>query len=197
MMNFISNEITSYGGELKPIAFSEWNMWAKDSKQQVSNTSGLFAVIVQGEAIKNKYGLAARWDLLNRWDNGNDHGLFSDGGSGDDPRWNPRPSFYHMYYFQKCIGDRLVNSSVQGSSNLKSYASTYSSGQMNVTLVNTSGTAQTVEIKTKNFRFGSRFYWYSLEGGTDNGEFSRKVYVNGSGPKGVGGPTDYASRKCF
>lgn len=199
MMDFVTNEITKNGGEVKPIAFTEWNMWALDLKQQVSNISGLFAVIVQGEAIKNKYGLAARWDLLNGWENGNDHGLFSDGGSADDPRWNPRPSFHYMYYFQKMIGDRLVASAVtgNGATAIKTYASTYSSGQVNVTLLNTSSVPLTVEVKTKNFLMGSRYYWYSLEGSNDNGEFSRKVLVNGNGPKGAaGGPTDYASLKA-
>jgi alpha-L-arabinofuranosidase len=202
MMSFINNEIQNNGGEIKPIAFTEWNMWAKDQKQQVSNISGVFAIIVQAEAIKNKYGMAARWDLLNGWENGNDHGLFSDGGSGDDPRMNPRPSFYHMYYFQKNIGDRLVTSNVVANganmaSSIKSYASTYSSGEINVTLVNTSSTPQNVEIKTKNFNAGNRYYWYSLEGSNDNGEFSRKVIVNGLGPKGVaGGPSDYTNIKA-
>jgi hypothetical protein len=199
MMSFVTNEITKNGGEIKPIAFTEWNMWAADLKQQVSNISGLFALIVQGEAIKNNYGLAARWDLRNGWENGNDHGLFSDGGSSDDPIWNPRPSFYYMYYFQKMIGDRLVSSAVTGtgSTAIKSYASTYSTGQVNLTLLNTSNVPLTVEVKTNNFRVGSRFYWYSLEGSNDNGEFSRKVLVNGAGPKGVaGGPADYASLKA-
>lgn len=197
MMNFVTNELKTNGAAIKPIAFTEWNMWAKDSKQQVSNTSGLFAILVQGEALKNNYGLAARWDLLNGWENGNDHGLFSDGGSPDDPRWNPRPSFYYMYFFQKCIGDRLVATSLTGNDKIKSYASTYSSGQANVTLVNTSSVAQTVEVKLKNFRLGNRYYWYSLEGENDNGEFSRKVKVNGSGTKSAaGGPSDYASLKA-
>ena len=197
MMNFVSNELTSNGSEIKPFAFTEWNMWAQNSKQQVSNVSGLFAIMVQAEAIKNKYGLTARWDLLNAWNNGDDHGLFSDGGSADDPRWNPRPSFYYMYFFQKCIGDRLVSTNVQGSTTVKAYASTYSSGQMNVTLINTTTTPQAFEIKTKNFFYGNRFYWYNLEGSTDNGEFSRKVIVNGTYPNGVaGGPANYASLKA-
>ena len=35
-------------------------------------------------------------------------------------------------------------------------------------------------------------------GGTDGGEFSRKVYVNGKGPSGVsGGPADYTSLKVY
>jgi hypothetical protein len=197
MMKFVIQTLQTNGTTIKPVVMDEWNMWAKDSKQQVSNTSGLFAVLVMGEAIKNKYGLSARWDLLNGWSNGNDHGLFS---SGDEPginKWSPRPSFYYMYYLQKTLGDRLVNSTVQGSSGVIAYASTYTSGQVNVTLVNTSATPQTVEIKMKNFYSGNRFYWYTLEGSNDNGEFSRKVLVNGDGPTTVaGGPDAYATIKA-
>lgn len=49
----------------------------------------------------------------------------------------------------------------------------------------------------KNFYSGNRFYWYNLEGSNDNGEFSRKVLVNGSGPAfDAGGPADYAMLKA-
>ncbi|MGZ8524575.1 MAG: alpha-L-arabinofuranosidase [Chitinophagaceae bacterium] len=197
MINYITQALQTNGAAVKPIAMDEWNMWAKDSKQQVSNTSGVFAVLVMGEAIKNKYGMAARWDLLNGWANGNDHGMFS---AGDEPgisKWSPRPSFYYMYFFQKMLGDRMVTSSVTGSSAIKAYASTWSSGEVNVTLANTSASPQTIEVKMKNFYSGKRFYWYSLEGSNDNGEFSRKVLVNGSGPTlEAGGPADYATLKA-
>ncbi|MEI9807588.1 MAG: hypothetical protein WDO16_06715 [Bacteroidota bacterium] len=112
MINYVTQTLQANGATVKPIAMDEWNMWAKDSKQQVSNVSGAFAVLVMGEALKNKYGMAARWDLLNGWSDGNDHGLFS---AGDEPgisKWTPRPSFYYMYYFQKMLGDRLVNNTV-------------------------------------------------------------------------------------
>lgn len=204
MMDFVSNEVKNNGGELRPFAFSEWNMWAKDQKQQVSNLSGLFAVIIQAESIKNKYGMSARWNLYNGWDNGDDHGLYSDGGSPDDPKMNPRPSFYHMYYFQKNLGDRMIPNSVVSTANnlastLVAYSTSYSSGELNVTLINPSSQAQNVEIKTTNFNAGERFYWYSLKGDTDNGDFSRKVIVNGSGPKGslAGGPRDYTTLKAM
>jgi hypothetical protein len=197
MISFMKSELERNNGTVKPIILSEWNMWAKDSKQQVSNTSGTFAVIVQAEALKNKFGLTARWDLYNGWDNGNDHGLFS---AGDEPgvaRWSPRPSFYYMYFFQKCIGDRLVDATVSGNNNVKAYGSTYTSGQGSVALINTSATPRNVKLKFENFRMGSRFYWYSLEGSNDNGEFSRKVFVNGSGPSAIaGGPPDYATLKA-
>ncbi|MEO6285896.1 MAG: hypothetical protein ABIN80_29005 [Dyadobacter sp.] len=200
MMNFIKQQIQTYGAAARPIALTEWNMWAKDSKQQVSNVSGLFAVIVQAEALKNKYGMAARWDLLNGWDNGNDHGLFSNGDEGGGiPKWTARPSYYYMYYFQKLLGDRLVPTIVSGASasSVKAYGSTYSSGQSNVTLINTSGVQQVVEVAFKNFNAGKRFYWYTLEGENDNGEFSRKVKINGSGTSGVaGGPADYETIKA-
>ena len=197
MIDYIKQALQTSGAAIKPISMDEWNMWAKGSQQQVSNTSGVFAALVLAEAIKNKYGMAARWDLLNGWDSGNDHGLFS---AGDEPgiaKWSPRPSFYYMYFFQKMLGDRMVSSFVTGNSSIKSYASTWSSGEVNVSLVNISSTAQDVEVKMKNFYSGSRYYWYSLEGGNDNGEFSRKVLVNGSGPASdAGGPIDYATLKA-
>jgi hypothetical protein len=197
MISFMKSDIERNNGTVKPIILSEWNMWAQGSKQQVSNTSGTFAVIVQAEAMKNKFGLTARWDLYNGWNNGDDHGLFS---AGDEPgvdRWSPRPSFYYMYFFQRCFGDRLVDATVTGNNNVKVYASTYTSGQGSVAVLNTSAAAQNVQVKFKNYRMGDRFYWYSLEGSNDNGDFSRKVFVNGSGPIGVaGGPADYETLKA-
>ena len=150
-MNFLTQALQANGATIKPVVMDEWNMWAKDSKQQVSNASGVFAILVLGESIKNKYGMAARWDLLNGWNNGDDHGLFSPGDEPGISKWSPRPSFYYMYFFQKMLGDRLVNSSVPGNTNIKAYASTYSSGELNVTLVNTSSSPLNIEVKMKNF----------------------------------------------
>jgi len=86
---------------------------------------------------------------------------------------------------------------VQGNSDIKAYASTYTSGQVNVTLVNIGSSSQVVTIKMKNFYSGNRFYWYSLEGSNDNGEFSAKVLVNGNGPSTPsGGPANYAALRA-
>lgn len=190
MISYLTQTLQISGAQIKPIVLDEWNMWALDSKQQVSNVSGGFSLLVWGELIKNKFGMAARWDLLNGWSNGNDMGLFS---AGDEPgvsKWSPRPSFYYMYYFQKMLGDRLVSST--NNTFIQSYASTFSTGQVNVTLVNISSLTLNILVKTKNFRRGEYYYWYALEGGTDNGEFSRKVLVNGISPAGeAGGPSNY------
>lgn len=197
MMQFIKKEMQTYGAPVLPVALTEWNMWARDSKQQVSNVSGLFALAVMGESLMNQYGMALRWDLLNGWENGNDHGLFSDGNEPGITKWTPRPSFYYMYYFSRLVGDRLVPVNVTGSTQVKAYASTYSSGEANVTIMNLSDKPVTVELDAKNFNFGKRCYWYQLEGSTDNGEFSRKVLVNGEGPwLAAGGPVNYTALKA-
>ena len=148
--------------------------------------------MVLGEALKNKFGMTARWDLANGWANGDDHGLFNIGNEPDGvPLWNPRPAYYHMYFFQKFLGDRLI-SSVSTSPDVISYASSFTSGETAVALINKSADSKSVEIVFKNFRKGNNFYWYVLTGGGDNGEFSRKTLVNGTGPTIVsGGPPDY------
>jgi hypothetical protein len=198
MMGYVLKCLHESGAGVKPIAMDEWNMFAIGSKQQVSNTSGLFSILVLGEAIRNKYGLAARWDLLNGWSGGNDHGIFS---AGDEPgvsRWSPRPSFYYLYYLQRMLGDRLVGSEVSGDTSLRTYASGFSSGEVGAVVVNTSTTASTLTIDIRNFKPGKHWYWYSLEGGNDNGEFSRKVSVNGDSTSApAGGPSDYASLPAY
>lgn len=197
IMNYMNAQMNAAGVSTKPIALTEWNIFAVNSMQQVSQVNGAHAVILLNEAIKNKFGLTARWDLANGWNSGNDMGLFSSGDEPNTDKWSPRPAFYYMYYLQKFLGDRGIKADIS-SSNLFAYASSYSSGQMSVTLVNKTSAAQDVQITTKNYRPGARYYWYSLVGGTDNGSFSRKVYVNGSGPSGVsGGPASYATLQAY
>ena len=196
-MDYIQQCLSESGAAVKPVALDEWNMFAIGSKQQVSNISGLFGVIVLGEALKSKFALAARWDLFNGWGGGNDHGLFS---AGDEPgvsRWSPRPSFYYLYYLQRMMGDKLLAAHIQGDTSLRAYASSFSSGELGAAIVNSAATPATVTIETHHFKPGARYYWYSLQGGDDNGEFSAKVLVNGQGPTGVaGGPPDYATLKA-
>jgi len=188
MLNFYQSSITGAGSSIKPVALTEYNITSQGNKQQVSFVNGMHAAILLGETIKNKYGLAARWDLANGYSGGNDHGLFN---SGDEPgvvKWNPRPAFYYMYYFQKFMGDRMLKSTVLGG--VLAYASSFTSGEKSVILVNKSTAAEVVNIALQNATAGTRYYWYSLTGGTDNGEFSSKVFVNGNGPtEPTGGPS--------
>jgi hypothetical protein len=53
-------------------------------------------------------------------------------------------------------------------------------------------------VKIQNFDPGANFYWYSLQGGTDNSPFSRLVYVNGQGSTLVaGGPANYTTLQAY
>lgn len=194
MMNWMKTTTALAGVEMKPIALTEWNIFAEGSMQSVSHINGLHATLVLGELISNRYGLAARWDLANGWSNGNDHGTFNIGDEpGGVPRWNPRPSFFHMHFFQRFTGDEMLQSTVTGNSDIVSYVSRFSSGQLGAVLVNKGTSAQHVRLQSPGFPVG-RYYWYTLTGDSDNGEFSRKVLINGNGPSGVaGGPLNYAS----
>ena len=107
------------------------------------------------------------------------------------PKWNPRPVYYYLYFFEKMRGDRLVSSTSTASS-IASYASSFTSGETAVALINKSSSAATVQVIVNNFKKGNNFYYYKLNGGTDNGEFSRNVLVNGSASASAsGGPPGY------
>ncbi|MFT3682653.1 MAG: alpha-L-arabinofuranosidase [Ferruginibacter sp.] len=198
IMNYVKNGLQSSGIGQKPVALTEWNIFAEGSAQQTSYINGIHGLLVMAEAIKNKFGMAARWDLANGWNNGNDMGLFNIGDEPGVTKWNARPSYYYMYYFQRTAGDRMVEATVTGNVNLKAYASSYNSGQQSITLVNIGNTALTTTVNYKNFNPGSRFYWYTLTGGTDNGEFSKNVSVNGKGSAiNAGGPSDFSSLNAY
>ncbi|MFI5159711.1 MAG: alpha-L-arabinofuranosidase [Sphingobacteriales bacterium] len=198
MTNFIKSSATSAGVTQKPIAMDEYNLQATGSNQMVSHIAGVHGVMVLGEALKDQISMASRWDLANGWSNGDDMGLFSNssqtsGAEPGAPAWNARPAYYYLYYFQKYIGDRVVASTVNGSNSILSYASMFTSGQAGDILVNTGSSDQVVTIGISNFLPGTNYYYYELRGGNE-AVFSRKVYVNGSGPSGAsGGPSNFAT----
>ncbi|MVT08190.1 alpha-L-arabinofuranosidase [Chitinophaga tropicalis] len=192
----LSSSFSASGATAKPVALTEWNIFAVGSQQMVSQVAGMHAVMVWGELIRNKFGMASRWDLANSWENGNDHGLFSQGESASgEARWAPRPAFYYQYFFRKFLGDRSINATVSDSNaNINAYASTFNSGEVGLTLVNRASITQNVTVAFKNFNPGARYYWYVLTGGEGVTGFSRKVFVNGSGPTGIaGGPENYTA----
>ncbi len=200
MMSWIKTSAQGAGATQKPVAMDEWNIQAISSAQQVSSIAGLHAVMTLGEALKNQIGEASRWDIANAWANGDDQGMFSNSSNASEaepgmPAWNARPAFYYMYFFQKYFGDRMVSSTVSGSSDIVSYGSSFSSGQAGVVLVNQGSGSHVVNVAFNNFAIGANYYYYVLNGGTDNAPFSHDVLINGVGPAtGItGGPANYAS----
>jgi hypothetical protein len=191
MINYVRTSITGAGLPQKPVALTEWNIFAEGSKQQVSFISGMHAAIVMGELIRHGYALACRWDLANGWSDGNDHGMFSQGDQPGVPKWHPRPVYYYQYFFQKYFGDQMLASSTTGNADVLAYTSKFTSGEVGLVIVNKGSAEQTVAVNINGFGFGDRYYYHSLTGGTDNGSFSLKVFVNGLGPTlAAGGPPD-------
>ncbi len=199
VMSYITQQVTAAGVSLKPIAFTEWNIQATGSKQNVSYISGIHAAKTIGSIIKNNFGEASRWDIANGYSNGDDQGMFNNGDEPGAPLWNPRPSFFYLYYFQKFFGDRMVYDTLKSSNgDITSYSSTFSSGQAGTVLINSGSLNHVVSIDFQHFPAGSKYYWYILTGGTDNAPFSGQVYVNGEGPSTpTGGPLDYSTLKAF
>lgn len=195
IMDWMKTTTEQAGVPIKPIALTEWNMGAEGNKQMVSHVAGIHAVMVLGELIKNQFGMASRWDIANGYNNGNDHGMFSMGDENNGTsKWSPRPAFYYQYFFQRFFGDRMVSSSVTGNNNVLCYASGFSSGEAGVVLVNKGTSTQIANINISNFKAGSKYYYYLLNSDTENGDFSGKVFVNGTGPSGVtGGPSAYST----
>ncbi|MDM7926897.1 MAG: alpha-L-arabinofuranosidase [bacterium] len=195
MARHVEEVCAGAGIPLKPAGLTEWNIFAVGSGQQTSFVNAMHAALVLGGLAVNRFGLAARWDLVNRWENGNDHGLFNYGDEPGAARWNPRPAFFPIYYFGRCFGDRLIRSTVAGADpdhpagDVQAFASLFGSGEAGLMLVNTGATDRIVKIRTEGFRPGGRYYRFSLTGGDDHAPFSRKIFVNGRGPEGPsGGP---------
>lgn len=189
MMEFLKSKTAANQVDMKPLALTEWNIFAIGSKQMCSYISGIHAVLVLGELIKQQYGQASRWDLANGYSNGDDHGIFNNRDEPGVPNWNPRPAFFYMYYFQKYFGDHLLNSAVSGSPNIVCYASSFASGEIGMVVINKGTKGEMIRINMPDFGYGQRYYMYNLAGGTDNGNFSQRVYVNDHQPDNLtGGP---------
>src|SRR5665213_2606642 len=199
VMSYITQQVTAAGVSLKPIAFTEWNIQATGSKQNVSYISGIHAAKTVGSIIKNNFGEASRWDIANGYSNGDDQGMFNIGDEPGAPLWNPRPSFFYLYYFQKFFGDRMVYDTLKSNNgDLTTYSSTFSSGQAGTIIINSGTLNHVVSIDYRHFPAGNKYYWYVLTGGTDNAPFSGQVFVNGTGPStATGGPLNYASLKAY
>lgn len=188
MMNYMQKMVHDFGVEQKPVALTEWNIFATGSKQDCSYINGIHAALVLGALIRNHYGLACRWDLANRYNNGNDMGTFNRGDKPGLPKWNPYPVFFYMYYFQKYFGDHMVKAAMSDTS-IVAYASTFHSGQAGIIVINKSAETEYVQLGLKEFKSGRRYYMYRLTGSDDNPPFSQQVYVNGVAPDyTTGGP---------
>jgi hypothetical protein len=193
---YVWSELDKAGKPHLPVALTEYNIFAIGSDQPVSHVNGMHAVLVTGEAMKTGFGAALRWDLANDWSNGNDHGMFSYGSEPGVSTYAPRPAFYHLFYLQKYTGDVLLNSTMTGASDVVIIPTAFQQGQVGAAIINNTRIQKVVRLNIKNFKFGDRYYTYTLTGSL-NIDFSRKVFINGIGNTlEAGGPADYENIKA-
>ncbi|HAH22929.1 MAG TPA: hypothetical protein DCL77_04070 [Prolixibacteraceae bacterium] len=179
-ISFIQQDIISKKAFPKPVALTEYNYNTNSANTTmgISFINGMQATILFNELIKNNFGLGARWLLASGTE-----GMFYQG-DNSSLLWQARPDFYYAYFQQKFTGDHAI-SATSTNTNILAYSSRFSSGETGVVIVNKGKTAQVVKIDPKNIGVGNQYYSYSLTGGTDNGDFSLYVSVNGVSATGT------------
>jgi hypothetical protein len=178
MHDFIQQDIEDKNAAKRPVALTEWNTSAEDNVK-TSVINGMQGVLAMSEMAKLGYGMSCRW-LVANWEG---DGMFYHSNISGIPEWNPRPDFYYLYYLQHYFGSYFLSSEVTGSADIKAYTTLFNSGQVGIILVNMGTTDQAVGLNLENSGYGNRYYYYSLRGGTDDGYYSKYVYVNDSGPE--------------
>jgi hypothetical protein len=103
------------------------------------------------------------------------------GGSDVNYLNHPHADFYYLRYLQKFYGDHAI-STASSNADIQCYASKYSSGETGVIVVNKGASNQVIRLDPKTIGVGQHYFIYSFTGGTDNGDFSQNVYINGYGP---------------
>lgn len=169
-----------------PIAMTEFNMRAGAKNQ--THLSGVFIAMALGEYIKHGYGLVNIWDISNGWDETTgDHGMFSRKHTGVDD-FTPQSNFYPYYFYTNYFGDQMVGAT-STNTDVKVYASTFSSGQVSMSVINQGSSSEVVEININDFAEGSKLYMYSVQADVLT---ASKFEVNGQGsPNAFNGPVDY------
>ena len=189
--NRVKNMVANYTSKPRnyfPIAITEFN--SKTGEREISMANAIFIAQALAEQIKNGFAASILWSFQNGLDSyGGDHGMTA----RNSPILNdhyPRPVFYIYHYFQKFMGDKMVWS-YSSDSAVKSYATTFSTGQKGIILVNNSAISKTVDLDFGSDTMRYNYYWYEVYA---NNETDKKIFVNGQTSNfAEGGPENYAS----
>jgi hypothetical protein len=153
---------------------------------------GMFVTQILGEVIKNNIGLATMWVSEWKWSPDQEPKSFLAVQDPDQKDYTPRPVYMPFYYYGKCFGDHMLHCDISGSG-IKAYASRFSSGEIGVAVVNTSGNNQVVQIDLQNLvdSIVDKIDWYEVYANSiEPGD--KKFYINGqTGVTAGGGPEEY------
>jgi arylsulfatase A-like enzyme/alpha-L-arabinofuranosidase len=187
----LMNCVEKYTGKARdyyPVALTEFN-----SRGPVNCTmvNGLFVSQVLGEVIKNGYGMADLWVSEWNWSETDQESKgFLARNDPDQADYTPRQSYMAYHFYEKCFGDQMVEAS-SNNEKVKVYASTFSSGEIGLVVVNTSDSDQSVSIDvsaSSNAADFNKAYWYELYANSINtSPVDKKFYINGETAATTGG----------
>lgn len=176
-----------------PIAMTEYN---SRGMHNTTMMNGLFIAQILGELIKSGYGMGTIW--VSEW-NWNATDLENKGflarNDPDQVDYSPYPSYIPFQYFHRCFGDKMIEAS-SSDAEVHVYASTFTSGEIGLVIVNTSGTNKVLHLDMDNVLNGAQYdkiWWYDFY--ADNMDVGNKrFYINGqTGTTAGGGPDNFAT----
>lgn len=198
----LQNWIVKYTGkpaDYYPIAMTEFNA---RGAYNGSMLNGVFLTQIIGEQIKHGYGLSSLWVSEWNWDGATqDVKAFLAKNDPDQDDYTPRPAYLPYYYFSKCFGDNMVQTTVN-SPDIKAYASTFSSGQAGIVLINPTSTTKTVKLQIYNNGVSfpvDKLQWYEMYSNTIEPTVAgyKKFWINGQTSVTTGGGPDLSTVKPY
>ena len=187
--------VSNFSSRPLPIVLTEWN--TRDVQTTGMCINGLSNIFALKNIIESGYSLACRHTLIQNIPRGLIH-LYDPRHNEGLENWQPRATFFYYYYLQKFLGDTYYTSQVSGSEKLEVMASTFSSGQAGLVILNKSEHTQKLALNMRNFIIGPYYSWYTLS--PENYDpYSSKVVVNGqtNQPYPGGGPLNYEELPAF
>ncbi|WP_430809540.1 MULTISPECIES: sulfatase-like hydrolase/transferase [unclassified Carboxylicivirga] len=174
-----------------PVAMTEFN-----SRGPINCTmvNGIFITQVLAEAIKHGYGMIDLWVSEWNWsESAQESKGFLAKNDPDQDDYTPRQSYIPYQYFERSFGDQMVASNSDNAS-VQVYASTFSSGEIGLIIINSNDTPKTVKLDLEALNaqaadlYWHEFYANSIEAG------DKKFYINDrSGNTPGGGPDNFAT----
>ena len=190
LQDFIFSKLDKAHVKHVPLALTEWNI---KSPHQTTQVGGLQAVSAFCSMQEIGFGASCYFALKDYWrgDKG-DFGMFSHRDSLLTDS-EPYPPFYHLYYINKIIGDKMIKKQItHDKGNLLSFVSSYESGEIGMLIINKSTAEQSFQVDIANYEIGDNYYWYELSKYNDGNIWSEKIAINGisNSKYSKGGPSE-------
>ena len=156
-----------------PLALTEFNSRG-DYTTNIANA--LFIAEALGQIMLSHISLATVW--VNEW---RINGYFTHGiialDDPDQPDYTPRPDYTPFYFYHFFFGDKMLRSSISDSSLFSAYASSFSSGQIAIVIINYSDTSHLFSLRYPGQSNNDTIFWYSVY--AQNKKIgNKKFYIN-------------------